>query len=113
MMSRRKFSKEFKLAALQRLQAGQTPAQVARAIEVHPSELYRWRRELDAHGERAFSGAGKQRAQESRIDELARIIGEQTVEIRFLKKALQHVEQQRLLRALDGGATSTAKSRKK
>ena len=113
MMSRRKFSKEFKLAAIQRLQAGQTKAQVARALEVHPSELYRWQRELDQHGARAFSGPGKQRAEQSQVEQLQQVIGEQAVEIRFLKRALQHVEEQRLLRALDGGATSTGRSKKK
>jgi hypothetical protein len=36
------FSKEFKVAAIRRLQGGQTAAEVARALEVHPTELYRW-----------------------------------------------------------------------
>jgi transposase-like protein len=58
MKSRRKFTKEFKLTAIRRLQSGQSMAEVARALEVHPSELYRWRRELDDYGERAFSGVG-------------------------------------------------------
>src|ERR1700728_1101584 len=41
-------------------------AGLARALEVHPSDLYRWRRELEEHGERAFSGAGKKRAEETK-----------------------------------------------
>lgn len=112
-MSRRKFSKEFKLAALRRLQSGQSAAEVARALEVHPTELYRWRHELDEHGERAFQGVGKKRAEEDKVAELERKIGQQTLEIDFLKRALQHVEEQRLLRALNTGATSTSKSKKK
>jgi transposase-like protein len=43
MMSRQKFSKELKLEAVRRLASGQRVAEVARAMEVHPSELYRWR----------------------------------------------------------------------
>ena len=113
MMARRKFTKEFKETALRRLQGGQTAAEVARALEVHPAELYRWRRELDEHGERAFHGAGKKRAEESRVAELERKIGQQTLEIDFLKRALQHVEEQRLLRALSTGAGSTSTSKKK
>ncbi len=113
MMSRRKFSKEFKLAAIRSLQAGQPAAVVARALEVHPSDLYRWRRELDEHGERAFTGAGRKRAEESRVAELERKIGQQTLEIDFLKRALQHVEEQRRLRALTGGVVSTSRSKKK
>jgi len=113
MKSRRKFSKEFKQAAINRLNSGQTAAEVARALEVHPSDLHRWRRELQEHGERAFSGAGKKRAEETKIAELERKIGQQTIEIDFLKRALQHVEEQRLLRALNNGAPSTNRSRKK
>lgn len=113
MMSRRKFSKEFKLAAIRRLQSGQSAAEVARALEVHPTDLYRWRHELDEHGERAFQGVGKRRAEQDQVAELERKIGQQTLEIDFLKRALQHVEEQRLLRALSTGAPSTSKSKKK
>ena len=86
---------------------------MARALEVHPSDLHRWRRELQEHGERAFNGAGKKRVEESKLGELERKIGQQTMEIDFLKRALQHVEEQRLLRALNNGAPSTSRSRKK
>jgi len=113
MKSRRKFSKDFKQAAACRLNSGQSVAEVARALEVHPSDLHRWRRELQDHGERAFNGAGKKRAEESRVAELERKVGQQAMEIDFLKRALQHVEEQRLLRALNNGAPSTSKLRKK
>ena len=113
MMSRRRFSKEFKQTAVQRLQSGQSVAEVARALEVHPSDLHRWRRELHERGGRAFSGIGKKRAEESRVAELERKIGQQAMEIDFLKRAWQHVEEQRLLGALPGGAASTSRSRRK
>jgi transposase len=112
-MSRRKFSKEFKLAAIRRLQGGQSAAEVARALEVHPTDLYRWRHELDEHGERAFQGVGRKRSEEDQVAQLERKIGQQALEIDFLKRALQHVEEQRLLRALTTGAPSTSKSKKK
>jgi len=80
---------------------------------VHPSDLHRWRRELQEHGERAFNGAGKKRAEETQIAELERKIGQQTIQIDFLKRALQHVEEQRLLRAMNSGAPSTNRSKKK
>src|SRR5260370_40879865 len=99
MMARRKFSKEFKEAAIRRLQGGQTAAEVARALEVHPSGLHRWRHELDEHGGRAFQGGGKKRVEESRVGDLGGKIGPQTLEIDFFKRALQHVQEQRLLRA--------------
>ena len=68
---------------------------------------------LQDHGEQAFSGAGKKRAEESRVAELERKVGQQAMEIDFLKRALQHVEEQRLLRALNNGAPSTRRSKKK
>ena len=46
MKSRRKFTKEFKQTAVRRLNGGQSVAEVARALDVHPSDLHRWRREL-------------------------------------------------------------------
>ena len=113
METRRRFTKEFKQEAVRRLNGGQNVAEVARALEVHPSELHRWRRELQEHGERAFSGVGKKRVEESRVAELERKVGQQAMEIDFLKRALQHVEEQRLLRALNNGAPSTGRSRKK
>ena len=113
MKARRKFTKEFKQTAIRRLNSGQSMAEVARALEVHPSDLHRWRRELQEYGERAFNGAGKKRAEESKLAELERKIGQQTLEIDFLKRALQHVEEQRLLRALNTGAPSTSRLKKK
>ena len=113
MKARRKFTKDFKQTAVRRLNGGQSVAEVARALEVHPSDLHRWRRELQEHGERAFNGAGKKRAEETKVAELERKIGQQSMEIDFLKRALQHVEEQRLLRALNNGAPSTSRSRKK
>src|SRR5215470_6749665 len=75
MKSRRKFSKEFKQTAVNRLNSGQSAAEVARALEVHPSDLHRWRRELQEQGERAFRGAGKKRAEETKVAELERKVG--------------------------------------
>ena len=45
-LSRRQFTKEFKLAAVRRLEAGVSMAEVARVLEVNPNVLQRWRREF-------------------------------------------------------------------
>jgi transposase-like protein len=42
MESRRKFTKEFKLAAVHRLRAGEAGEVVARSLEVNRQDLYRW-----------------------------------------------------------------------
>jgi len=71
MKSRRKFVKDFKQTAVRRLNSGQRLAEVACALVVYPGDLHSWRRELQDHGEHAFSGAGKKRAEESRVAESA------------------------------------------
>jgi len=78
-LSRRKFSKEFKEAAVRRLELGASLAGVARACEVNPNVLHRWRRELREFGAKAFLGAGKSRAEENRIAGLERKVGQQAL----------------------------------
>ena len=112
MMSRRKFSREVKLEAVRRLESGESSAVIGRSLEIHRSDLHRWRRELREQGEDAFRGAGRARVEEDLTAQLERKIGQQTLEIDFLKRALQHAEEQRQLRALTGGARSTSRSRK-
>jgi transposase len=112
-LSRRKFTKEFKLAAVRRLELGASLAEVARACEVNPNVLHRWRREFREGVDRAFPGLGKKKAEESRVAELERKIGQQTLEIDFLKRVLPRVEEARRLQALNGAASFTSKSTQK
>lgn len=52
-LSRRQFTREFKLAAVRWLEVGTSIAEVARAFEVNPNVLHRWRREFrDGPGKR-------------------------------------------------------------
>src|ERR1700681_4687458 len=44
--SRRQFTKEFKLAAVRRVEQGVSIGEAARALEVNPNVLHRWRREF-------------------------------------------------------------------
>jgi transposase len=111
--SRRNFTKEFKEAAIRRLQLGASVAEVARACEVNPNVLHRWRRQLREQGAHAFSGNGKSRAEENQVAALERKVGRQAMEIDFLRRCLQHVEEQRKLQALTTRASSTRTWRKK
>ena len=112
-MNRRKFTREFKEAAVRRLELGASVAEVTRACEVNPNVLHRWRRELSQFGTKAFAGPGISRAEEQRIAALERKVGRQAVEIDFLRGCLQHVEEQRRLQALTTRSSSTRTSRKK
>ena len=112
-LARRQFTREFKLAAIQRLEQGVSIAEVARALEVNPNLLHRWRSEFRQRPSNAFPGAGQRRWSEGRIAELERKIGQQTLEIDFLKGCLQRIEEQRMLQALTGNPPSSKRSRKK
>ena len=112
-LSRRQFTREFKLAAVRRLEMGASIAEVARAFEVNPNVLHRWRREFQDGPGNAFSGPGKRRWEESRVGQLERKIGQQTLEIDFLKGCLQRIEEQRMLQARSGSPQSTGRSKKK
>ena len=112
-LSRRKFTKEFKIPALRQLDAGASIAAVARSCEINPSLLHRWRRDFQQSSEQAFPGLGKKRADENRVAELERKIGQQALEIDFLKRCLQRIEEQRMLPALTGKPLFTSRSGKK
>jgi transposase len=112
-LSRRIFSKEFKEAAVRRLELGASIGEVARACEVNPNVLHRWKRELLDYGSRAFAGNGKSRAEENHVSELERKVGRQALEIDFLRRCLQHVEEQRKLQALNTRGSSIRTSKRK
>ncbi len=113
MKSRRKFSREFKQTAIRQTAGGKV------------------RRRWPGHWkciQAAFIGGGASRTNterrrsrveaesvpnEDRVSELEREVGRQAPEIDFLKRALQHVEEQRLLRALSNGTPSTSRPKKK
>ena len=115
-LARRKFTQELKMAAIQRLETGSSVAEVARAFEINPNLLHRWRKEFRHGPGNAFPGPGKRRWEETRVAQLERKVGQQTVEIDFLKGCLQRIEEKRMLQALTGrprpASTSKAKSRK-
>jgi len=112
-LSRRTFTREMKLAAVQRLETGSSIAEVARAFGVNPNVLHRWRHEFRQGPGNAFPGFGKRRWDDTQQAKLERKIGQQTLEIDFLKGCLQRIEEQRMLRALNGKPRSTKTSKSK
>ena len=112
-ISRRTFTREMKMAAIQRLEAGASMAEVVRVFEVNPNVLHRWRREFRQGPGNAFPGVGKPRWEDSQIARLERKIGQQALEIDFLKSCLQRINEQRKLQALHGKPLFTRGSKKK
>ena len=110
---RRLFTKEFKLAGGRRLEQGVSIAELARGLEVNPNVLHRWRRKMREGSGNVFPGHGKQRWPDGRVAELEWKIGQQALEIDFLKGCLQRIEEQRMLQVLAGNPPSSGRSRKK
>ena len=110
-ISRRVFTREFKLAAVKELESGKPLAYVARRLEINPNVLHRWGREFNKQPTKAFSGKGKRMLVESREAELERKIGQLTMENDFLKKLLVAFEEQQ--EADGGGEPSMSRSGKK
>ena len=108
-------------AVHQGIQAGRRAAAGTRGIDRgssagvggHPNVLHRWRREFRHGPGNVFPGNGKQRWSEGRIAELERKVGQQALEIDFLKGCLQRIEEQRMLQALTGSPRSTGRLKKK
>ncbi len=106
-LRRRKFTRSFKLMVLAQAETAKSIAEVAKIYEIAPQIVLRWRRELEANPDRAFTGETRS-GEERRIAELERKIGQLTMENDLLKKALLRLEEQRRLRS-DGtehGSTS-------
>jgi len=58
-MPRRKFDRNFKLAAVKLIVADELPvAQMAKELNIHYNSLYRWLREYEYYGESAFPSFG-------------------------------------------------------
>ena len=109
-LSRRKFTREFKREAVRRLEQGEPVAALARALEVNPNLLHRWRVEYREAPATAFPGQGRG-TEPDRVAQLERKIGQQALEIDFLQGCLQRIEEQRQLQALSAKPLSTPKSK--
>lgn len=110
--SRRKFTREFKVAAVKRLQSGFPVGRVARELEVNPTQLHVWKRQFEERPNSAFSGEGRRRAEETQIAELERKVGQQAMEIDFLKSCLRQIEELRTSQAETANPLSAGKSAK-
>lgn len=89
---RRTLTPEFKFqVVLEALQRKQSQSEVARQYDVHPQLIVQWKRQLLKQGPLIFQGRRRKDKQAKKIEELEKIIGQQTIEIQFLKKVLGHL----------------------
>jgi transposase-like protein len=78
---------------------------------VNANVLQRWRREFRRSPATAFPGMGKRQQAPDRVAQLERKIGQQALEIDFLKGCLQGIEAQRQRQAQFPKPLSTSKSK--
>ena len=114
---RRRFSREFKIAAVRRVTEGERLGTVARDLNIGIELLWRWKKRVVEKGEEHLYDIGQRAEKERkgkeepsqgrRIAELERLVGRQQLEIRFLDKALRRVEEQRQRKNTGGGAASS------
>ena len=68
-----------------------TLAELARKFDLIPQQICTWKREFLDNAEHVFEGKrkSKKEEQDEKTDALLKVIGQQKVEIDFLKKALK------------------------
>lgn len=87
-MTRRKFSREFKLEAVKLVtERGVSVAQVCRDLDLAESVLRRWMREAASEPSTAFPGNGQQRSEVAEITALKKEVAKLKAERDILKKA--------------------------
>ena len=117
---RRRFSREFKVAAVRRVMEGEQVGAVARDLGISFRVLWGWRKRVVEKGEeylhelgrpkqwlrpRGSDEPGEDASQRRRVAE--RLVGRQQMEIRFLGKALRQVEERRQQKKNAGGVASS------
>lgn len=88
MGSRKKYSREFKLDAVSLvLEKGYTRVEAARSLDINPTMLGRWIKELADDNDQAFRGNGKMTAEQQQIKDLQAQVKRLQMEKEILKNA--------------------------
>lgn len=89
-MKRRKFSKEFKIKAVELSNVRGNTKEIAMELGISSDLIYRWRRELEQHPDLAFSGNGVKQLTEDQkeLEQLRKQLKDVTMERDILKKAV-------------------------
>ena len=131
---RRRFGREFKLAVIGRLEAGESGSALALEVGVKRTIIYRWREAWRVGGELALrSGQGRPTKLEAlemadargvaaragdlkearrQIAELERKVGQQALDLDFFKGALRRIETSRRTDIGPGAVVFSPRSRR-
>ncbi len=94
--TRKVHSAKFKTkVALEALSGLKTVAEIASNYELHPTQVSKWKQRLEGNAESIFEDQRSKlkdaKEDEKQVDELHRQIGQQKVEIDWLKKKIGYV----------------------
>jgi transposase len=85
----KRYSPKLKFQVVLEVLSGEkTVAQVAKAYDVHPNSVNKWKRDFLDKGPEVFAQDGVVAEYEQRIAELERLLGKKEVEIALLKNFL-------------------------
>jgi transposase len=86
-MTRRRFDAQLKAkVALEALRDEGTIAELAAKYQLHPNQIYAWKKQLRDGAASVFAGGGKEASREAEVSELYAKIGQLTVERDFLSR---------------------------
>ena len=130
-IEKKTYSREVKLQAVQRMEAGESSSALSAELGVKRTKLYRWRDIVRRDGEKAFPGKYGRRSKVAeltrkhgaegatdlaqarrRIAELERKVGQQQLDLDFFKQALRHIEAARRQSNARGVTASSPTSRR-
>ncbi|OQB76036.1 MAG: IS2 repressor TnpA [Deltaproteobacteria bacterium ADurb.Bin135] len=101
---RRRWTAEQKRAIVQEAeQPGNSISSVARKYDIHPNQLFRWRRLIElgalvaAGSEEAVVPLSEVKELKARVRELERILGKKTMEVEILKDAIEIAREKKLI----------------
>ena len=119
---RRQFTREFKLAAIRRMETAGNVQALAEELGIRRELLYDWREKFAAGGAEGLRNSGRPRppppealealGEERRIAALERKVGEQALLIDFFKGALRRIEASRQASGEPGATASSRRSRR-
>jgi len=94
MVSRRKYTREFKLAIINELES-KPISEVCREHNIHQVLISKWRKDYKTNPQKAFSGSGNIWKEEAELAKYQKLVGQLYAENAFLKKTLEVLHQRR------------------
>lgn len=111
-----RYSVEFRLWAVEQVQSGVPIVELAQRTGVHPTRLYRWKKNpVHPDSQRNLRQAEEPPRELTLQEELQQVkqaLAEKVLELDFVKGALHKVEARRQNNASSGETTSIGKSKK-